>query len=199
MMVAHDGKGCLAEWDAHDRLDPRPDGLSTNPKGHASVFRAQCIALSGQCDAGKSLYRKALEQYGHSPETIDQFAQTMAADYCQGGQRSPRDELLYAWAQMGTARTAADCDAAYSTVKRLRPVVKPTDESDYTVANITKFPSDTIAGCFARTNDCTKAWHAFKIEEFERRRRDYPDSGRDDQALRGSFGIFAKCKAAAER
>ena len=54
-MFARDGKGCLAELDTHDRLDARPAGLSTNLKAFALGLRAQCIMLSGQCDAGKGL------------------------------------------------------------------------------------------------------------------------------------------------
>lgn len=167
-MLAGDGKGCLADLDTHDRLDPRPDGLSNNPKSQNAGLRAQCIMLNGQCDAGKQLLRKVQEMYmqGQSAEVIDRAVENVAADKCRGGQRSARDELLNAWSQLQTtAQTAATCDAAYATVKRLRPTVKPNDDSDYHMVAIHKHPADIIAGCYVRASACDKAWEAFRVEE----------------------------------
>ncbi len=195
-MYAKDGKGCLADLDVHDRLDPRPAGLSTNPKAFASGLRAQCIMLSGQCDAGKALLRKQQETFNHAPDVIDRMVETVASEKCQGGKRSPRDELLHAWGQLASgARSVADCDAHYATVKRLRPVVKPNDEQDYTVTSITKAPADQIGGCFARANACEKAWPIWKNEEETRLTRDYPTSKQTPEVLRMRFDTyFPRCK-----
>jgi hypothetical protein len=197
-MLSGDGRGCIADLDTHDKLDPRPDGLTTNPRAQTAGLRAQCIMLSGQCDAGKVLMRKVQEMYmqGMPPAVIDQAVEKVAAEKCQGGKRSERDELLNAWQklQLGAA-SVAECDAAYATVKRLRPTVKPKDDQDYAVNTITKFPSDTIAGCYLRHDDCKKAWEVYRVEEGTRLKRDYPTSRSDDAVLRlGWDARNAKCK-----
>ena len=197
-MLASDGKGCIVDLDKHDQLDPRPDGLTTNPRAQTAGLRAQCIMLSGQCDAGKLLMRKVQEMYmqGMPPAVIDQAVEKVAADKCHGGTRSERDELLNAWQrlQLG-ASSVAQCDAAYATVKRLRTTVKPKDEQDYAVGTITKFPSDVISGCYLRHDDCKKAWDVYRVEEGTRLRRDYPTSRSDDATLRlGWDARNAKCK-----
>lgn len=197
-MLAGDGKGCLADLDQHDRLDPRPDGLTTNPRAQAAGLRAQCIMLSGQCDAGKLLLRKMEETYmqGMPPAVIDQAVERVASEKCQGGRRSERDELLNAWhrLQLG-ASSVAQCDEAYATVKRLRPVVKPKDEQDVAVGTITKFPADVVSGCYLRHDDCKKAWEVYRVEEGTRLRRDYPTSRSDDATLRlGWDARNAKCR-----
>jgi hypothetical protein len=197
-MLAGDGKGCLAELDQHDRLDPRPDGLTTNPRAQSAGLRAQCIMLNGQCDAGKLLLRKMEETYmqGMPPAVIDQAVERVAAEKCQGGSRSERDELLNAWQRLQLAASSvAQCDEAYATVKRLRPVVKPRDDQDVSVGSITKFPADVISGCYLRHDDCKKAWEVYRVEEGARLRRDYPTSRSDDATLRlGWDARNSKCK-----
>jgi hypothetical protein len=59
-MNARDGKGCLAELDQHDKLNPK--GASTDPRAGLATLRGTCVMLSGKCDAGKVMIRKALEQ-----------------------------------------------------------------------------------------------------------------------------------------
>jgi len=197
-MLAGDGKSCLADLDIHDKLDPRPDGLTTNPKSQSAGLRAQCIMLAGQCDAGKQLMRKVQEMYmqGQSAAVIDAAVENVARDKCRGGTRSPRDEILNAWSQLqSTAQTVAACDAAYATVKKLRPTVKPNDDQDWHMVAIHKHPTDVIAGCYVRANACDKAWAAFKTEEGTRLKRDYPTSQSDDATLRLRFdAINSKCK-----
>lgn len=196
-MLAGDGKSCLADLDRHDTLDPRPEGLSTNPRAHGAGVRAQCIMLAGQCDAGKQLMRKVQEVYLQSmpPAVIDAAVERIAADKCQGGHRGPRDELLNAWQklQLG-ARSVPECDAAYATVKRLRPTVRAADETDI-VSQITKFPADTVSSCYVRNDDCKKAWETFKVEEATRLARDYPTSLRDEATLRSGWDVRTpKCR-----
>ena len=203
-MSARDGKGCLSDLDKHDKLDPRPDGLSSNPKAQIAGIRAQCIMLSGQCDAGKVLMRKVQEMYmsSYGDEVIDRMVESIAKDKCQGGKRSPRDELLYAWNQLQvSAQTNADCAAADATVKRLRPVVKPTDESDTTITSMEFSYNDMLATCYIRAKDCPKAWEAFeKIEEATQRKRfdeqpHFPGQAPYKSYVRTIFeGRFKKCK-----
>lgn len=52
---AHDGKGCLEELDASDKLDPRPIMQSTY--GDHAWMRAECLMMAGKCDEGKRLMR----------------------------------------------------------------------------------------------------------------------------------------------
>jgi len=87
-MNAKDGKGCLAELDAHDRLDGSPGQLSTSPDAFfPATMRAQCLMLAGQCDAGKHLFRKAYgNQYGDLPPAqVDAITDGYATNYCPGG------------------------------------------------------------------------------------------------------------------
>ena len=66
--VARDGKGCLAELDAYDKLEPKRK--STDPKVYVSTTRATCMMLAGKCDPGKALLRKA---YPTRPDGITLF------------------------------------------------------------------------------------------------------------------------------
>lgn len=166
-MNARDGKGCLAEFDAHDKLDPRPAGLSTSPSSTNSALRAQCIMLSGQCDAGKQLYRKSLMTSNNlGPETVDRFAETASSQYCEGT-LTPRDQLLKASQALGRGAfektDAASCAANYATVRRLAHVVKPKDDDDYAVksAGMNASLIGSVPKCFAKAGDCTAAFKAY--------------------------------------
>ncbi len=197
-MNAGDGKGCLSDLDKHDRLDPRPDGLSTNPKGNTAGMRAQCVMLSGKCNAGKALMRKV--QVALMPnmnaDAIDNMVESLVATRCKGGKRTKRDELLYAWNQLKIgAQKESGCEKSYATVKRLRPKVKAKSDRDYSITTITKAPADVIAGCYVRAKACKKAWNAYKEEEGTRLKRDYPTSKRTDTILRSKFdATHGQCK-----
>ena len=91
--ASRDGKGCLAELDQHDKLDPRPLGLSTNTKSRVALLRAQCLMSSGQCDAGKTLYRRAFEATAgdsFGPEHPDKAIDGAATHDCQIIRARPR-------------------------------------------------------------------------------------------------------------
>ncbi len=166
-MTARDGKGCLTEMDLHDKLDPRPGGMSTNPKAWASQTRGQCIMLSGQCDAGKVFFRKAVEgTSGQGPEMVDRIVETASTAYCQG-KLSQRDELLQAAQALGKGAfektDAASCAKNFATVKRLATVVKPRDDDDYAVksAGMTASLIGSVPKCFAKAGDCTAGFKAY--------------------------------------
>ncbi len=166
-MRARDGKGCLAELDEHDKLDPRPGGTSTNPKAWGAQIRAQCVMLAGQCDAGKSLARKAYEAtLGQGPETVDRMVETAATSYCQG-KISQREELLQAAQALGKGAfektDGATCAKHYATVKRLAPVVKPKDADDMALAVASNANLIGIAPkCFAKAGDCAQGFAVAK-------------------------------------
>lgn len=166
-MRARDGKGCLAEFDQHDKLDPRPSGLTTSPASSNSALRAQCIMLAGQCDAGKQLFRKSvMTSNGLGPEAADRSAESASSMYCEG-KLAPRDELLKASQALGRGAwektDAATCAANYATVKRLTGVVKPTGDDDYAVKSAVMPASlvGSVPKCFEKAGDCVSAHKAY--------------------------------------
>lgn len=170
-MNARDGKGCLAELDQHDKLDPRPAGLSTNSSSYWAMTRGQCLMLSGKCDAGKDVYRKALEKSAGAnmgPEQLDKAVDAWAGMNCQGGSMQPRDQLSKAIMELQqgafmTKKTPAQCQAAYDTVKRVGPTVKPRDDDDkQQIENQMKGLVSMGPSCFARAGDCASARKVLK-------------------------------------
>ena len=167
---ARDGKGCLKELDAHDQLDAK--NKSTDPKSMVSALRAQCLMLAGQCEAGKLLWRRQLEQSAASLMTAegrDDTVEAMASTFCQGGDMSQRDQLLAAIRTLQNASSAtgkrdqALCQSAYRTFQRLAGKVKPKDETDIMLQEGT-FDSVRYAmvpGCFARAGECEGAYKVF--------------------------------------
>jgi hypothetical protein len=80
---ASDGKGCLDELDAHDKLEP--ERKSTEPAAAYSHTRSKCLMLAGKCDAGKQLMRKYFEAQGAmKAETIDTVVKVESDKYCGG-------------------------------------------------------------------------------------------------------------------
>ena len=166
---ARDGKGCLAELDEHDKLDPRASGISTSAASANASVRATCLMLAGQCPAGKVLLRKALEVSrgaSRGPAQLDKETDDDATQYCQGASMSPRDQYLQAGADLEVGaykerKDVAYCMAAYDTAKRLVGSVKPKDEDDpvkFVFANVrTNAPK-----CLARAKDCGAALTVYK-------------------------------------
>jgi hypothetical protein len=200
---SRDGKGCLAELDEHDRLDPRPEGLSTNVGSYYSMTRGQCLMLAGQCSAGKVLYRRSLEKNAGAnlgPEQLDKGTDAFASMNCQGGAMSPRDQLLKALfdLQQGAymqKKTPAACDAAFQVAKRLVPTVKPNDDDDTQVKMAGASLRTTAPACFAKAGDCDAGWSAFK-EAWKLDTALSPQSRNlNDDALRHTFEAVARqCK-----
>ncbi len=161
---AEDGKGCLAELDAHDRLDARPEGLSTNPKGQASL-RARCIMLSGQCAAGRALARKAIEARGYAnrPEQVDDEIDMLVGQSCRGGGLTERDRLLVALNTLTSnkKRTVADCRRAYDETAKLIGIVPKRNDSDPIRHADSRLENETVK-CFAEAGDCAAAWKTTK-------------------------------------
>ena len=193
-MKARDGKGCLAELDAHDKLDPRPSGLTTSPSSTNSAVRAQCVMLSGQCDAGKQLMRKSLMASNNlGPENVDRFAESAASTYCEG-KLAPRDELIKASQTLARGAfektDAATCAQNFATVKRLLPTVKPNGDDDYAVkgAGLSSLVG-SVPKCFAKAGDCGSAFKAY-VELYTQQ-----TPGLTPEVLRSNFdSTYGSCK-----
>ena len=130
-MTAGDGRGCLTELDAHDHLDPRPEGLSTNPKNART--RALCVMLSGQCDAGKAVDRKSLDGSNLQPNDIDDRIDSDVGSFCRDGGTTDRDRLARALHVLGNANekhTADECRRALDVADRIADHVQARDTRD---------------------------------------------------------------------
>ena len=168
-LASRDGKGCIAELDSRDKLDPRPSGLSSAPASYLAAARGRCPMLAGQCPAGKEVVRRAFEKTGGAnlgPQQLDVKTDEVATQFCQGGSMSARDQYLKAGTDLELGaymerKDAAFCMAAYNTAKRLVFTVKPKDEDDpvkFVFANVrTNAPM-----CLARAKDCGGALAVFK-------------------------------------
>ena len=200
---SRDGRGCIAELDEHDKLDPRPEGMSTTMGSAYSSTRGQCLMLAGQCAAGKLMFRRSLEKSAGAnmgPEQLDKAADAYASMNCQGGSMSPRDTLLKALFELQQGaymqkKTTAACDAAYQTAKKLVPTVKPNDDDDTQVKMAGASLRTTAPACFAKAGDCDSAWSSWK-EAWKLDPNLSPQSRNlNDDALRHGFeAVVAKCK-----
>ncbi len=163
--ASRDGRGCLAELDQHDQLDPRPGGLSTNTASYWAMLRAECQMLAGQCTAGRLLVRKAFEKLrgaDSSPESLDRTVDQQAAMYCQGNDLTARDKILRASLALQLAHDAkkevAFCAEHVKTLRDLLPTTPPKDEFDHELLlgpnNLERHGTD----CLANAGDCAAAW-----------------------------------------
>ncbi len=167
-LISRDGKGCLAELDAHDKLDARPMGMSTNPTAAwSAMVRAQCLMLAGQCEAGKILFRKAwsAQNPGEDASRTDTIVGVYAGKNCQGNM-SPRDEFLKARMTLQDGAwtktlDVATCTNAYKTIMRLKDTVKPKDEDDALLKDPLMFMMTAAPNCLAKAGDCNAAFTAY--------------------------------------
>ncbi len=79
---AGDGKGCLADLDGHDKLDP--SRLSTDPKAPYAHTRSKCLMAAGQCDAGKKLMTEYFSAQGMGAASVDTVVKLDYDKYCGG-------------------------------------------------------------------------------------------------------------------
>ncbi len=198
-----DGKGCLKELDAHDKLDPKHK--STDPKSGLGFLRSQCIMMAGQCDAGKQLLRKTMEatQGGQTgPEQIDRTVDALAGKFCQGSNMSARDQVLKGLAdlQQGAFMTKKDkafCLKAYDTVKRLAPSVKPKDDEDTQILGIDRTLGMMAATCLGKAGECDEAYRVY-IEALPKETKEGFAKMKKDQleaVQRSTFeAVVSKCK-----
>ncbi len=213
-LSSRDGKACLAELDAHDQLDPRPAGLSTNAKGsYYALLRSQCLMLAGQCDAGKRLYRTSLEATSSmqlGPEQVDRSVDGVAGMFCQGAGMSARDRIMKATQELTQGgymakKDPAFCQAQIKTLRDLIPTTQPKDEDDDLVLNAPDALSNAGTACLAKAGDCDAAWahyqetwrhtEYYKFAKPERREGLEQRKNTDVKILRSAFeSIHSKCK-----
>ena len=159
-----DGKGCLKELNAHDRLNPK-DKSTAASSGYPHYLRAMCVMKSGKCDAGKSMARKGLEtMQGNqsTPEQIDAHVGALASSHCQG-KMSDRDAMMQANQRLMLGKsTVAECKKNYATIKRLMGKVKPKGPDDTVVANIPGNLYVMASMCAAKAGDCKTAFQLYK-------------------------------------
>jgi hypothetical protein len=196
-----DGTGCIADLDAHDRIDPRR--RSNDPQNTLAMTRAQCMMLAGRCDAGKGLLREAYQHLGSmnmmGPEQLEKSVESLASMYCRG-KMSPRDQLLQGYMQlsMGSSMkrmTSAECMEAYEKVRRNRDVVKPRDDEDHQVISASRDLYAVAPGCFARAGDCKQARRVFDESFPPERLKDIADPKvRADVQTQTFEAMAAKCK-----
>jgi hypothetical protein len=166
--VANDGKGCLKELDAHDKLDA--NHKSTDPKSYLAMLRAQCVMKSGKCEPGKAQMRKTLEatqQVALAPEHLDKMVESYAGMWCQGDSMSERDQLLQALQKLTNAAFTSRedvkfCDDTWAKIKKLAPKVKPKDDDDSQIINLEGSLYSMVPLCYQRAGDCKKAYTAFE-------------------------------------
>jgi len=167
--IAKDYAGALAEYDAYDQLEPDAAKQSRNPASKWSQPRAQMLMLTGQCEAGRELYRKSLEKMGFPPPIVDSQTSDTVAQRCVGNKGiTPNEELVRAMRQLRDGRFPPPggtvdlkvCKDAYATVKRLEGTVKPRGEVD-----LLRFPEsvgEEAPGCFANAKDCATGLAVYK-------------------------------------
>jgi hypothetical protein len=167
---ARDGKGCLAELDAADQIDPRPNVVSTNPGSSWSFMRGRCLMLSGQCPAGRQMVRKYMEKVTTSgPEALDVQVDAIAGMNCQGASLTPRDQLLQAndamRAAAQTKKEPAYCRETYDRVKKAQAAATPNGPDDLMVISAKDTDQELAAAhCLSRAGDCSGAWEMFTKE-----------------------------------
>ncbi|MDB4997341.1 MAG: hypothetical protein JWM74_4773 [Myxococcaceae bacterium] len=167
-LTAGDAAGCLRDLDEHDRLDSRPQALSTNPKGYTVNLRVRCLMSNAHCDAGRSLARKMIEATsspGTAPESIDRSVENIwVTMYCTGSDAQPRDQLMHTMFALRLTDQRPDagaCRKMFDTVKRVGPTIKKDDPNEQ-LRNVWGPSRDAIPRCFARAGDCTSAWTSAK-------------------------------------
>lgn len=199
-MNSKDGKGCLAELDEHDKLNPKYK--STDPKSYVALMRSQCLMLSGQCNPGKVHARKTFEashSANMSPEQIDRTIEAYAGMYCQGANMDPRDQLIRALMELQKGAFTAklslnECTDSYKTARKLMATVKPKDEDDSQIINAPKSLYHVAATCAARAGDCTAARKIFDESYPAEFLAHAKDAKQKETTLKSAFdGMIKKC------
>ncbi len=189
-----DGAGCLKALDDYDRMGTKPH--STDPTHWASMQRAQCLMLSGDCTGGRGLYEKAMtaqNSAGTSPNGIAQSVDGLVPTFCEGNALAPRDQLLRSQGHLRLVSAglktmdAATCRKNYDAVVRLSSTVKPLYTNDPIVTARQEVKRDGPA-CLAQAHDCHGAYKLYTSENAT------PGPGNAEMITMVFDGSFATCK-----
>ena len=158
--------------------------------------------LSGQCDAGKVAFRKALEatksgQIG--PERMDDIVKAEAAQWCRGANMGDKDKYAVARGVLtmggnGVKRhTVAECQGAVDTVLALHQKITKADDSTVPEKPLVAYEMLGPA-CLAKAGDCAAAWKAYQAIW----KAKGPDDGfkaKDEKGARTVFeNLVSECK-----
>jgi hypothetical protein len=157
--------------------------------------------IAGKCDAGKELARKSFEANHASigeETTVENAVEGYVSLFCQGGNMTPRDQLLKALRDLQDGayvakKDKAMCLSAYQTVKKLAPQVKPKDQDDIVILQGPMNLYATAPNCIARAGDCDGAFKVFNEAYTEDRPHADPKI-RDESRKRLFETLVKRCK-----
>jgi hypothetical protein len=152
-MMAHDGKGCLADLDQADLSDPQG-------KPRRLELRARCEMRAGQCEAGKAHYREFRRAWHRKYDktglandaTLDHEVEQMAKAECatqEGGGKSLQNTTIGIVQQIVLASQRGDADAC---VKHGKALQKAGARDRIAAAGLSK-----AAQCAAKGGKCKEA------------------------------------------
>jgi eukaryotic-like serine/threonine-protein kinase len=189
-----DGKGCLKALDDYDRMSTKAH--STDPSHWASMQRAQCLMLAGDCSGGRALYEKAVtaqNSAGLSPQGIALAGDSLVPTFCEGNVLTPRDQLLRSQGHLRLVAAglktmdAATCRKNYDAIVRLSSTVKPLYPNDQILTARQEVKRDGPA-CLAQAHDCHGAYKLYMSENT------LPGPGNVELTTTIFDGSFATCK-----
>jgi hypothetical protein len=201
-LTAGDGKGCLSDLDAYDRLEAKPGTSSTDPKAYQSMMRAQCLMIGGQCDAGRALFRRAMQSRSPNENAaqLDDSVDGQVALYCGESAKAPRDRLLVGLHVLndGTYRnrlSAKQCASALDMAVGAYPKVTARDGEDRLVKQAPRSIANDAARCMARASDCVNAWKRYPALLSLWGKAEGHDFGGTEEKVRSSFesSTYGEC------
>jgi len=173
LIAARDGRECLRRLDEHDRLDPTPASLSTDPMTGLGMARVHCLMLAGRCEDGRAMLHRwyAASDAGMNIEATEHAIDGWLSAYCEGDTRdlSARDRALVLGYRLMKAEagslpsarpaTSAECRAWYTGVRDALAALPPRPDASMDGVRAT-YKKSTMA-CLARASDCAGAFAMF--------------------------------------
>jgi len=191
--TAGDGKGCVAELDAYDRLAPQWRSKSTEPLEYG-LMRAECLMLAGQCEAGRVLARRYLARIHpeHSAAHTESSVDSMVAGTCGPEADTPLDRLIVALSVLRQGAkngqmTATACVSALDRGVAALPHTTPRDANDRLVIEAGWALATDGARCIARAGECITAWQRFPALFDVWVRSERIDGANDPDDVRAAF------------
>ena len=148
------------------KIEPRMTEPTTSKVSPYAMFRAQCLMLAGQCAAGKTLYRDALEHSAGAamgPDAREHSIDAIVGLYCQGSNLTDRDKVIRGTMALTDGayinkRTPAFCRENIKTLEETIPKVPPHGPDDSQIINAPDALRNAGTACLAKADDCPGAW-----------------------------------------